>query len=417
MESALDEQHPAHPGRPIPTIMLRRMEDGEIRRWREDLDVLVRNLLAIHPNPFHTVASQQWAGWVTHLRNGLPALARHQIVVELMRLSAAIGDGHTGVMPWRDPVGFHTLPIALYRFADGYYVRAARNDHADLVGARVTELGGLPIEAAEQLVAPLVGRDNEQGVAMYAPILLAMPEVLHAVGLAKGPLRAEMTVDDGRLRKVVLDAAGLYPLLSVDQSANSLWGPREGWVDLRDTAEVPLWLSHLKEPFWFCHPPGTDLLYCQLNAIRECAFEDAVIGAEGARRFVLDLRHNNGGNGDLTPAFVRPLLKSTFDQRGRLFVITDRRTFSAAQMLICALERWTFPIFVGEPSSSRDNHYGDSELVVLPHHGITVRVSSLWWQWDPRMTRAWIPVDLDAPLSAHDYRTGRDAALAAITRY
>jgi hypothetical protein len=72
------------------------------------------------------------------------------------------------------------------------------------------------------------------------------------------------------------------------------------------------------------------------------------------------LRHNGGGNGDLNRAIVRALLRSRFDERGRLFVITSRRTFSAAQMLICDLEKWTFPISVGEPPASRSNHYGDS---------------------------------------------------------
>jgi hypothetical protein len=107
-------------------------------------------------------------------------------------------------------------------------------------------------------------------------------------------------------------------------------------------------------------------------------------------------------------------VQSRFDERGRLFVITGRRTFSAAQMLIGDLEKWTFPIFVGEPSASRSNHYGDATQLVLPNQQITVRVSTLWWQWDPRDTRPWIPVDIPAPLTVDAYRAGRDPALEAI---
>ncbi len=111
---------------------------------------------------------------------------------------------------------------------------------------------------------------------------------------------------------------------------------------------------------------------------------------------------------------MRTLLRSRFDEHGRLFVITSRRTFSAAQMLICDLEKWTSPIFVGEPSASRDNHFGDSELLVLPNLRVTVRVSTLWWQWDPRVSRPWIAVDIPAPLTIDAYRGGRDPALEAI---
>ena len=302
--------------------------------------------------------------------------------------------------PWRDPVGFHTLPVSLYRFADGYYVRAATRDQAALLGARVTHVGGAPIDSAEKLVAPLIGRDNDMGVLMYAPILLVMPEVLHAVGLSDDPQRAELTVEvDGRPHTVSLAAPDRFPIC---RAARTSGGDlvTVGWISAI-ALPVPLWLSRLTESYWFFYVPEGELLYCQLNEIQErgekldAFFARALAAADslGARRFVLDLRHNGGGDGDLNRAIVRALLRSRFDERGRLFVITSRRTFSAAQMLICDLEKWTSPIFVGEPSASRDNHYGDSELLVLPNQRITVRVSTLWWQWDPRVLDrgfAWI---------------------------
>jgi hypothetical protein len=393
----------------------------DVRRWSEDLDVVVREMPAMHPNLFHNMGREQFEAAIAGIRGRLPTLARHQVVVELMRLAAAIGDGHTNVAPWRDPAGFHTLPVSLYRFADGYYVRAAVRDQAALLGARVTHVGGASVDAAVERVASLIGRDNDMGVLMYAPTLLVMPEVLHAVGLSGDPHGAELTVEvDGRPQRASLASAGPFPNLS--GGAEMWWGSRDGWVDLRDGAPVPLWLSRLTESSWFSQLPEHGLLYCQLNEIQErgegfgAFFARALAAADSsdARRFVLDLRHNGGGNGDLNRAIVRTLIRSRFDERGRLFVITGRRTFSAAQMLIGDLEKWTSPIFVGEPSASRDNHYGDSELLVLPNLRITIRVSTLWWQWDPRHTRPWIAVDIPAALTIDAYRSGRDPALAAI---
>lgn len=396
----------------------------EIRRWNEDLDVVASRMPATHANLFHTLSREQFHTAIAGLRRGLPDLARHQVIVELMKLVAAVGDGHTCISPWRDTIGFHRLPVRLYRFADGYYVRAAARDHATLLGIRVTHVGDAPIDVAEKRVASLIGRDNDMGVLMYAPTLLVMPEVLHALGLSADPLGAQLTVDaGGRLRTVTLGNAGPFPALS--SRADSWWEPHDGWVDLRDGAVTPPWLSQLAEPYWFSYLPEGEILYCQLNEVQQrgetldafFARALAMADSRGARRFVLDLRHNNGGNGDHNRAIVRALLRSRFDQRGRLFVITGRRTFSAAQMLISDLERWTSPIFVGEPSASRWNHYGDSELLLLPNHRITVRVSTLWWQWDPRDTRPWIEVELPAPLTAQDYRTGHDPALAAVAAF
>ena len=396
----------------------------EMRRWNEDLDVLASRMPTTHANLFHTLGREQFDAAIADIRRRLPDLARHQVIVELMKLVAAVGDGHTTVSPWRDTIGFHTLPVSLYRFADGYYVRAAAHDHLALLGTRVTHVGDVPIEVAEDRLAALVGRDNDMGVLMYAPTLLVMPEVLRALGLSADPEGAGLTVEArGSLRTVRLGNAGPFPALS--SSADSWWEPRDGWADLREGAAVPPWLSHLAETYWFSYLSEGEILYCQLNEIHERgesldAFLARALGvadSRGARRFVLDLRHNGGGDGDCNRPIVRVLLRSRFDERGRLFVITSRRTFSAAQMLISDLERWTFPIFVGEPSASRWNHYGDSELLVLPNHRITVRVSTLWWQWDPRDTRQWIEVELPAPLTVDAYRTGHDPALEAIAAF
>src|ERR1044072_9472937 len=48
------------------------------------------------------------------------------------------GDGHTNIYPTRDPkIGFHVLPVKMYFFQDGLFVRSADKEHADLAGAKV----------------------------------------------------------------------------------------------------------------------------------------------------------------------------------------------------------------------------------------------------------------------------------------
>lgn len=413
---------PAPAATPAPPVA----DTAEVRLWSEDLDFLAREMPARHANLFHAARREQVDSAFASIRSRLPVLARHQVIVELMRLAAMIGDGHTNVSPWRDTaVAFHRLPIALYRFADGYHVRAATRENAKLLGAKVLGIGGVPIDSAEALVAPLVGRDNPMGPVMYVPLLMQMPEVLHAVGLARDPGGAELLLEQGGKRKTVrLGAAGLFPNLSGD--ADKSWTVPEGWVDVRERAAPPLWLSKPGTTCWFALVPDARLLYCQVNEIQErgetmeAFFARAIAAADSAHaeRFVLDLRLNGGGNGYYNRAIVRALVRSSFDTRGRLYVVTGRRTFSAAQMLICDLEKWSQPIFVGEPSASRGNHYGDSRKLPLPNHRLTVRVSTLGWQyWDPRDTRPWIAPEVEAPLTLADYAAGRDPALEAIARH
>ena len=402
------------------------LDSSQVRRWQEDLGFLAREMPARHANLFHTASRARFDSALSSIRDRLPSSARHQVVVELERLAAMIADGHTNVCPWRDTVvAFHTLPIALHRFGHEYFIRAATLEHASLLGARVTRIGPIPIAAAESLVAPRLGRQNAMAIRIYAPQQHGHPQVLHALGMARDPGRAELGLEiGGRSRTVALTADGPFPNLSGDMDKS--WDVRPEWVDVRGRSPAPLWLSRTGETCWFTHVPDGRMLYCQINQIQErgetfeAFFARALSAADsvGAERFVLDLRLNGGGNGYYNRAIVRALLRSRFDERGRLFVVTGRRTFSAAQMLISDLEKWTHPIFVGEPSASRGNAYGDSRRLVLPNNRVTVRVSTLWWQyWDPRETRPWIAPDIAAPLTVAAYRAGRDPALEAIARH
>jgi len=402
------------------------LDTTEVRRWREDLAFLRAEMPARHANLFHAMTHAQFDSALQSIDQDLPHLARHQVIVELQRLAALVGDGHTNVSPWRDTSAvFQQLPVALYWFDDGIFVRATTKGQASLLGARVVRIGGIPVEGALARVRPLVSHDNEMGVRAWTPVLLTMPEVLHALGLSADPARATFLLETtkGR-RQVALSPAGPFPMLTGETDLT--WLKRAGWVDARDHTQEPLWLSDPQNKYWYHYLPGTRSLYCQLNAIQQkpedslrVFFTRALAAADssGAERFILDLRLNGGGDGSWNRDIVRSLIKSRFDSPGRLVVITGRRTWSAAQMLINELENLADVVFAGEPSASRGNVYGDSKKIVLPNSHLTVRVSSLYWQQsDPRDTREFIPVTVSAPLTFADYVAGRDPALEAAER-
>ncbi len=354
----------------------------------------------------------------------LPSLARHQVIVELEKLAALIGDGHSNVGPWRDSlIAFHSLPVAFYWFKEGLLVRAADSAYASLIGSRVVEIGTLPVDSAIARVSPLISRDNEMAVRAYAPLLLAMPEVLHATGITSTLSAIRLVVElQGKRSVVTLAANALFPMLTGD--ADKQWQARKGWIDARDAARPALWLSSPLNIYWFRYLADQRTLYTQINTLQQkpddslpvfIARAIAVADSAGADRFVLDLRLNGGGDGTFNKQVLLPVIKSRYDVRGRLFVITGRRTFSAAQMLVTEMEKYSNATFVGEPTSSRGNTFGDSFRIVMPNSRVTMRVSTLWHQYrDTRDMRAMIEPDIAAPLSFSDYATGRDPALAAI---
>ena len=391
----------------------------EVRAWHEDLAFLRTEMPKRHGNLFHAMTPAQFDSAHTATDAKRPSLYRPGVIVELMKLDALVGDGHSNVSPWRDPeIRFHELPISLYAFDDGVYVRAATAAQAKWLGARVTKIGGVPIDEALKRVDPLIGRDNAMGPKAWAPVLLVMPEVLHALGLSATNDHATFTFEGKG--DVTFEPAGLFPMRTGEPDKS--WMPRDGWVDAR--AQTPLWLADANALYRYAVLPGA--LYCQVNAIQQnpadslAAFMKRALAAAdsaGVNKFVLDLRLNGGGDGTWCRDIVLPLVKSRYDVPGKLWVLMGRRTWSAAQFLLCDLESWTNARFAGEPSASRGNHYGDSRKITLPDSKVTVRVSTLYWQkWDPRDTRRWIEPDLSVPLDFASYKQGEDPALEAVLR-
>ena len=145
----------------------------------------------------------------------------------------------------------------------------------------------------------------------------------------------------------------------------------------------------------------------------------AHVDSIGARRLILDLRGNGGGNNYLNQPLVHALIRRpSLDRPGALFAIVDRGTFSAAVNLAADLERETQALFVGEPTGGAPNSPGDPAHVRLPASGLVVRISTVFWQSsDPRDPRAFIAPDLPAMPTWADWIAHRDPALAAIEAY
>jgi hypothetical protein len=184
-----------------------------------------------------------------------------------------------------------------------------------------------------------------------------------------------------------------------------------------------LWLRDTRRIFGFEHVGP--ILYVQINSILDSSAETlaqfaqrlhAEIAATKPEKVAIDLRLNRGGNGTLVRPLIRALIQSeAIDQPGRLFGIIGPATFSAAQMFIDELDIYTEMLFVGEPSGSKGNTYGDSRRITLPNSGITVRASIYYWQyWHPMDKRVATLPDVAAPLSFADYRKNIDPALEAI---
>jgi C-terminal processing protease CtpA/Prc len=149
----------------------------------------------------------------------------------------------------------------------------------------------------------------------------------------------------------------------------------------------------------------------ELQAIRDR------VASGGVERVVLDIRQNPGGDNHNVGPVLALLKDPAIDREGRLFVLTDHSTFSAASNLATQIEQQTTAIFAGQPMAGGLNFWNDVQLVRLPHYPIPMQVgvSTRYWQFapadDPRLS---IEPDLPLPNLSSDYFGDRDPVLEAV---
>jgi hypothetical protein len=382
---------------------------------RAELDHALEMLERIHPEPFHAVDRAAFAAAIDELGARLPELEPDAAAVELMRAWAMLSterDGHQFALPLAfddEPI----LPIKVYEFAEGVFITAAMAPHEELVGARVTAVGGTPIDEVLGLLEPLVPRDGPATLPSFRPMYLLRAVVLRGLGLVGGgavPLTVSL---DGEERLVELEP--------VPSSEHQSWA---GWLALHGLApREGLRHSQQEDPHFDVRPlEGGTALYVRFSRVQPVTAgavdELRRLAADPAvERVVVDLRQNTGGDNTTYGNLLSALTQLAADRPGSLVVLTDRVTFSAAANFATRLEQQTDARFAGEPMGGGLNFWNDVDWVELPDFVVPMRVavSTRYWEMaepaDPRLS---IEPDLAIPVTAADYFAGRDPLLEAV---
>jgi hypothetical protein len=248
--------------------------------------------------------------------------------------------------------------------------------------------------------------------------MMRYPRTLNGLGLIREEDRMMITIRDaeGKTRTITLAAE---PGEAADD-----------WPNARKSAgrPEPLYLKERRSNYWFEYVPGSRTVFFQYNAVQNTPKEPLpefcdrlfkFINEHEVDRLVIDMRWNSGGNNFLNRPIVHGLIRNDkINQRGKLFVIIGRQTFSAAMNCAAEIERNTNAIFVGEPTGSSPNFVGESIPVNLPYSKMRGSISDLYWQSSVAMDyRTWISPLLYAPPSFALYAANRDPAMEAITAY
>lgn len=389
---------------------------ARLEGWSHDLDAWLAALEREHyvfqrqgiPEALYAAADE--------LRARIEAYSDQRMLTELQKLACLAGDGHTYVLPFAPRVTTTALPLRLYLFADGWFVIDASAPLERCLGAELLALGPVPASELEARLAPWVSRDAAQGVRWVGPVFATLTGVLEGLGVERAaervPVRLRMR--DGTETTIDVAPEPPAPMSGIPKLIPSR---------LPGAPPPPLYLENVPRAHdWRLLEGGT--LYAQFNQVMDApegtlADYAAALGKaldeHRPEQFVIDVRHNNGGNSTLLSPLVAQMQRFEREHPdGRLVVLMGRNTFSAAQIFLARADHETNALFAGEPSSSRPNFVGEENEFVLPWSGAPTSISNRYHETIPGDTRDSIPPDLPLVLSSQDYFANRDPLLQRV---
>jgi hypothetical protein len=403
-KARLELKRTGPPSPPIrPTLSLSK------EAWREDLQYLARELPRRHKNAFHRVTREQFEQAVAELNSKIPSLRESDIVMEMSRIVAMIGDGHTNL-------GWHWLlpraPLRLFWFGKELRVTEATAAYRRALGARVVKIGNATVEEAYRRDQPYISQGESEGFVLDVNAAnMTYPAHLHGLGLAPDTTHALYTFEDDRGRRFSLDIKALAPGQP---------------VELLDAAKKkPLYRQRPDEPLWFRHLAKAQTLYFNFSGYpRRRAFGKFsqelfdFIDRHPIKRVIVDMRQNGGGDFSRGREFIISGFKQrpAINRRGQMFVIIGRVTYSAGMVNASDFRSEMNAILVGEPTGQRPNSYSENRAFSLPNSHLSVSYSTQYYKVQEKDTPGIIP-DKRIDPDWTSYKEGRDPALEWILAY
>jgi len=390
--------------------------------WQSDLKFLQHTVHKDYSFLFKKITAEEFDAAVEKLHKAIPGMQEHERIAGLGRIVAMFKYGHTA-MGWRfSPFKYHVAPVNFYWFSDGLYAEGADKKYAAIVGAKLVKVEGVPVEQALEKIKPLVPSENDQFFKAYGLDMLAIPEALHAQGVAKS-LKKNVSYTfekDGKIFEQTVDGIEGFHLPRDYGFAKNTGD----WISSRNQDNTPYYLKNLDKNYYYEYLPASKTVYVRQSQVIDdnsepiAAFYKKVfdfIDKNEVDKLVIDVRLNGGGNNYKNKPVITGIIESKkINKPGKLFVIIGRRTFSACQNLVNEFSNYTNAIFVGEPTAENVNFYGDTRRVELPKTGIPVFLSFAWWQDKPQWENAdWLAPQHATDMSFEEYKTNKDPALDA----
>ncbi len=382
-------------------------------KWIEDIDYLDHKIQKTFQSYIPGI-KDEFQKEVDVLKSNLAHLKDHEIKIELMGILSHLQDGHTELNVGQKEAGFHRLPFVFYFFGDELRVINAHENYKEYLGSIVVRLGNGSTSEVFERLKRIQSHDNEMEFLHSGPGYLKLTQILAYLGYSTSPTSSEITLEkgDGQQRTLSLKGLGYDAYVK---------GP---WVGLlgENKLELPLYRQNQSKQYWYEYIPEKKMVYFHFRRVSDQKGEPSLkkftkslladVDKYRPDLFVIDLRSNNGGNYHKSEPLIEGIKdRPWLNEKGKVWAITGRTTFSAASVTCIFLKKETNAQLIGEPGRTDPNLADNIEYMQLPNSKLTIEYTTKIKKHWPELTTDYIPVDVEINQTFDEYRQGIDPVL------
>ena len=339
--------------------------------------------------------------------------------VEVLKIVAALNDGHSVVRYNTREQLFGYLPLTVTWFKEGLYVTRVAEEHQYLLGAKLSAINDVTIDEVLEQLEEVIPHGNHSRFKKFAYSYLRMPGLLYGLGITDDPSEAQFTflLENETTLSVRLQ----HMTDEVYERTNFL-----SYSDINPT--TPLYSQNSSAYYWSHYDAENRIFYFKYNRIGNmdsqrasdfAAHMWARVDSLEVDKFVLDIRNNGGGQFAYSMSFLQGILdRPKINKSGKLFIISGYDTFSATLDMLRNLEVKSEALIIGEPPGDYAASSGDPKEYILDNTEIEVELSSVF---HPTVftndMREELILDEIIELSWTDYQNGSDAAYNYVVDY
>ncbi len=379
----------------------------QVTNWISDINFFHAQLEQLHINLYHSVSKKDFESELLGLKTTLPTYNKYQVMVEMMRITRLIGDGHTIYGYWSN--GYSRFPVYFRLFGNELRVIKTTFEYRHLLGKKLTAIDGTEINELIKIISPVVqGVDNQHSLEHFLPYTINVAEVLFGLKITNQLNIAtfEFTDDNGINQTVILNSIPHDKLKDLKMEVLyerpvNLGEPLKSTNGIWLSADIETNTAYIR----FDNYPGYLKMLLFAHGVKKQIAKNQI------KYLIIDFRGNGGGNFFEGLVLAQMLVTlDSLDWEHGIYALIGKETFSAGVSNAAQFKQILNAKIVGEATGGNPYGYQDADRFLLPNSQWTVQYSKRLFRMQDNQTNGLVP-DVKIESDWSDYKQNRDKQL------